>query len=242
MTAIEISINVEDLAVGDEIISRTIWSFDCGTQVVSGSWIVGSVHWMAADRLADVYTDRGLLGFRRGDKVTVRRETVDEQPNETSQGALMDTFELATVVVAGTALVLAPIDPQPIRDLNTPVPASTWVVTFDEKKVRLVRDALGFRNGWTPSTHLGETLTYITAWTQHELNDLYVRVGGTVTTRPVVRTACDGDATWSATEITLTVPVPGVGDVQIVTDWDEESGGHNLPIMQAIPDAVLIAA
>lgn len=34
----------------------------------------------------------------------------------------MDTFELATAVIAGTALVLAPIDPQPIHDLNDPQP------------------------------------------------------------------------------------------------------------------------
>ena len=34
----------------------------------------------------------------------------------------MDTIELATTVVIGTALVLAPITPQPIRDLNTPHP------------------------------------------------------------------------------------------------------------------------
>jgi hypothetical protein len=33
-----------------------------------------------------------------------------------------ETFELATTTVIGTALVLAPIDPQPIRDLNTPLP------------------------------------------------------------------------------------------------------------------------
>jgi hypothetical protein len=35
----------------------------------------------------------------------------------------MDTYELAAVTLIGTALVLAPIDPQPIRDLNTPPPA-----------------------------------------------------------------------------------------------------------------------
>lgn len=154
----------------------------------------------------------------------------------------MSTIELAATVAIGTALVLAPIDPQPIRDLNTPIPASTWVVTFDEKLVRRVRDALGFRQGWTPNQHLAESATYITAWTQHELNAVYIRTGGTVTTRLVERTACDGDVTWPATEITLTVDVPGVGDVQVVTDWDEGSGGHDLPIMRAIPDAVLIAA
>lgn len=32
----------------------------------------------------------------------------------------MSTIELATTTVIGTALVLAPIDPRPIRDLNTP--------------------------------------------------------------------------------------------------------------------------
>ncbi|MFG3127377.1 hypothetical protein ACGFZU_06705 [Streptomyces tendae] len=32
----------------------------------------------------------------------------------------MGTYELAATTVLGTAIVLAPIDPQPIRDLNTP--------------------------------------------------------------------------------------------------------------------------
>jgi hypothetical protein len=152
----------------------------------------------------------------------------------------MDTFELATTVIAGTALVLAPIDPQPIRDLNTPIPASTWVVTFDEQLARRVRDALGLRH-WKPNAEHGETETRLLVWSQLELNDLYERVGGTVTTRRVERTACDGDATWLATEITLTVHVPGVGDVQAVTDWDEEAGGHDLPVMQQIADVELIA-
>lgn len=34
----------------------------------------------------------------------------------------MSTIELAATVVIGTTLVLAPIDPQPLRDLNTPEP------------------------------------------------------------------------------------------------------------------------
>lgn len=34
----------------------------------------------------------------------------------------MSTIELATTLAIGTMLVLAPIDPQPIRDLNTPLP------------------------------------------------------------------------------------------------------------------------
>lgn len=95
--------------------------------------------------------------------------------------------------------------------------------------------------GWTPNEHLGETLHFITAWTQHELNTIYVRAGGTVTTRLVTRSTSNGDSTWPATEITLTVPVPNIGDVQIVTDWDEDSGGRDLPVMQVIPHAELIA-
>ncbi|MFJ8538160.1 hypothetical protein [Streptomyces sp. NPDC093591] len=34
----------------------------------------------------------------------------------------MDTIELAAIVAAGTALVLTPIDPQPLRELNAPLP------------------------------------------------------------------------------------------------------------------------
>lgn len=104
-----------------------------------------------------------------------------------------------------------------------------------------VGQALGFRSGWTPRTYLGETTTHIHEWTQRELNSVYERVGGTVTTRQVERTACDGDTTWAATEITLTTDIPGVGYIEVVTDWDEETGGRDLPLMRAIPDAVLIA-
>lgn len=49
----------------------------------------------------------------------------------------MSTIELATIVAAGTAVVLAPIDPQPIRDLNTPIsdpepePEPTPVLNYD---------------------------------------------------------------------------------------------------------------
>lgn len=34
----------------------------------------------------------------------------------------LSTIELATTTIIGTALVLAPIDPQPIRDLSAPLP------------------------------------------------------------------------------------------------------------------------
>lgn len=105
----------------------------------------------------------------------------------------------------------------------------------------LVARALGFRPGWTPDEHLGETLHFITAYTQHELNRIYVRAGGTVTTQLVTRTTSNGQTTWPATEITLTVQVPGIGDVQVVTDWHADSGGIGLPIMGLVPAAELIA-
>ena len=108
-------------------------------------------------------------------------------------------------------------------------------------RVATVNKALGFSDRSMPQPFLGETATSLTLWSQHELNTVYDRVGGTVTTRIVQRT-CSTGSTWKATEITLTVEVDGVGPVTVSTDWDEESGGRDLPLMQAIPDAALIAA
>lgn len=101
-----------------------------------------------------------------------------------------------------------------------------------------VGEALGFRSGWKPRPGLGETATRITMLTQRELNDVFERVGGTVTTRQVVRSACDGGVTWDAIEITLTVNLPSIGPVEIVTDWDEETGGRDLPVIRAVAGAV----
>lgn len=94
--------------------------------------------------------------------------------------------------------------------------------TPDAATVAKVRAALGFRPGWKPSPHLGETATYLTAWSQMELDDLFERVGGTVTSRQVERSASDGSATWSATELILTVDVPDVGPVEVVTDIEDD--------------------
>lgn len=85
MATTDITVSVEDLVKGDEIVAYTVWTFDHGTQVVTGSWIVDSVHWMADDRLADVYTNGVLLMFRRGDKVTVRREATPKPQAETAE-------------------------------------------------------------------------------------------------------------------------------------------------------------
>jgi uncharacterized membrane protein YidH (DUF202 family) len=108
--------------------------------------------------------------------------------------------------------------------------------------VAKVRTALGLASYGKPRTSLGETATRLVMWSQHELNAVYERVGGTVTTRTVQRSTYGGESTWNATEITLTVNLPGLGTVKVSTDWDEDSGGRDLPVMQAIPDATLIAA
>ncbi|WP_328903277.1 hypothetical protein OHR86_28150 [Streptomyces sp. NBC_00441] len=92
-----------------------------------------------------------------------------------------------------------------------------------------VRRALGLR-----SSHIldGETATSVNVWSQHELNAIYAKVGGVVTTRTVQRSWSGG--TFPAVEITVTATLPGIGTIQIATDWDEDSGGHNLPVMRDI--------
>ncbi|MFE2710594.1 hypothetical protein ACFXKI_01035 [Streptomyces mirabilis] len=148
----------------------------------------------------------------------------------------MDTFELATITTIGTALVLAPIDPQPIRDLNTPLPEPEPVPAFDEALIARVRTALGLSH-WRPNAEHGETETRLVLWSQLELNDLYERVGGTVTSQQAARSASDG-ATWTAEEITVTVDVPGIGPIEAVTDWYEDFAKHGprdeLPLTRAL--------
>lgn len=152
----------------------------------------------------------------------------------------MTSIDLATITLAGTAVVLAPIPAAVVRDLNdahdTPEPAPAPEPVFDDTLVRRVRTALGMPY-WTPRPWLGETETRTILWSQLELNGVYERVGGTVTTRTVQRTTHGGESTWQATEITVTVDLPGIGAVEAVTDWDEDTGGRDLPLMQAIAPA-----
>jgi hypothetical protein len=151
----------------------------------------------------------------------------------------LSTIELATTVVIGAALVLAPIAPQPLRELNAPLPEPEPEPTpaFDETLVARVRAELGL-SCWRPNADHGETETRIVMWSQLELNDLYERVGGAVTSRPVVRTASDG-STWTDEEITVTVDVPGVGPVEATTDWCEDlakyGARHELPLTRTLP-------
>jgi hypothetical protein len=92
----------------------------------------------------------------------------------------------------------------------------------DPAVVAKVNAALGYRTNSAPRAYLGETATYLTVWSQRELNDLYLRVGGTVTLRQVERSTSDGSSTWTATEITLTVDIDGVGPVEVVTDIEDD--------------------
>ena len=152
----------------------------------------------------------------------------------------MDTTALAATVVIGTALVLAPIHPQPIRDLNTPLPEPEPepepVPAFDEELIARVRTALGLSR-WRPNREHGETETRLAMWSQLELNDLYERVGGTVTSQHVERTSSDG-TTWTAEEITVAIDLPGIGRVEATTDWYEDYAKHGerdeLPLMRVL--------
>lgn len=96
------------------------------------------------------------------------------------------------------------------------------LATPDPAIVEKVRLALGYSAGWRPRPHLGETATYLTVWSQVELNDLFEQVGGAVTTRQVERSTYGGDFTWTATEIALTIDVPDVGPVTVVTDIEDD--------------------
>ncbi len=52
-----------------------------------------------------------------------RQQRLTHRPHPVSpNGPTVNTIELAAASLIGTALVLAPIDPQPIRTLNTPLP------------------------------------------------------------------------------------------------------------------------
>jgi hypothetical protein len=107
------------------------------------------------------------------------------------------------------------------------------LTTPDPAIVEKVRVALGFRAGWQPRKHLGETETHVIVWSQVELNDVFERVGGSVTARQVERSTSGSDTPWVATELILTVDVPGVGPVQISTDLETESAVYptDLPVV-----------
>lgn len=100
-----------------------------------------------------------------------------------------------------------------------------------------VRAALGLRDHRI-HTHLDETATRVTLWSARELNALFARVGGTVTARPTERPLSDG-STYTFTEVTVSVDLPGIGIVEAVTDWDPaaEPNAAQLPVLHALPAA-----
>jgi len=151
----------------------------------------------------------------------------------------------AAIVAAGTAVVLAPIDPQLLRgDEPEPAPLTFTALLLAHAKAELaakVRAALGMP-GRQMRENESETARRVGVWSQYELNAVYEQVGGTVTTRTVQRSTYGSESTWEATEITLTVALPNIGTVEVFTDWYEEYGGRDLPLMQAVADAELIAA
>lgn len=70
-----------------------------------------------------------------------------------------------------------------------------------------------------PRPELGETATRICVWSFRELIELQGRFGGTTTARSVVRALSD-DVTFAAVEVTLTVVLPVLGTVELVTDCE----------------------
>jgi hypothetical protein len=131
----------------------------------------------------------------------------------------------------GIARLTAPLSPAAV----SAIARIEYALAAPEREVAAkVAKALGFHTGWKPAEHLGETATRIVMWSQVELNAVFERVGGTVTSQQVERSTSNGDSTWTATEITVTVTVPGVGPVEISTDLeDDPDSGYptDLPVV-----------
>lgn len=133
---------------------------------------------------------------------------------------MMDrTWQRASTGTGLLDVLTAPLPPAAVSAMAR----IEYALAAPEREVAAkVAKALGFHTGWKPAAHLGETATHIVMWSQVELNTVFERVGGTVTTREVERSTSNGDATWTATEITVTTTVPGVGQVEIVTDIEDD--------------------
>jgi hypothetical protein len=134
----------------------------------------------------------------------------------------------------GTGLLDTLTAPLPPAALHAMARIEFALAAPERELAAKVGQALGFRSDWQPRKHLDETATHLTAWSQVELNEIFERVGGSVTTRQVERSTSDGSSTWTATEITLTVVVPDVGPVGIATDIeDDPEHGYlmNLPVV-----------
>lgn len=127
-----------------------------------------------------------------------------------------------TIVQALTGAEHTPTEPLSLVAADAMRRLELALTTPDPAVVEKVRVALGYQRGWKPDPYFGETATYLTVWSQIELNALFERVGGQVSTRRVERSTHDGQSSWTATEITLTVNVPDVGPVEVVTDIEDD--------------------
>lgn len=79
-----------------------------------------------------------------------------------------------------------------------------------------------------------ETPARVSVYDIRTLDDVYTRVGGTVTVRPY--SVKVGDEMLYAIEVTITTVLPGIGKVQAFTDWDTELEPHGwtLPVIRSI--------
>lgn len=98
-----------------------------------------------------------------------------------------------------------------------------------------VRNALGLPRYPMPDPRNGEDVNRVSMWSVRELNDVFLRVGGEVSIREVVRdNGCDEP--YTTNEVKICVNLPGVGWVYAFTDWDPagEAYSFDLPVIRAL--------
>nr|WSX48873.1 hypothetical protein OG409_07885 [Streptomyces sp. NBC_00974] len=87
------------------------------------------------------------------------------------------------------------------------------------------------------STHLGETALHVNVWSPRELQDIYDRRGGTITSRVIEETTSDGTVV-PLTRVTLTVRIPSLGTITASTDWDhndpDEDAMRQVPVIRGL--------
>ncbi|MFI5525008.1 hypothetical protein [Streptomyces platensis] len=111
---------------------------------------------------------------------------------------------------------------------------TTQTIHQHPAEITLISATLGLPT-WNPRPELGETTTRIVVWSLRELDLIHTRTGGTVTARQIERASSDGSP-CAVIEVTVTVDVPGVGPVEVVTDWEPaaEVYGLALPVICAL--------
>lgn len=126
-----------------------------------------------------------------------------------------------------------PTEPLPAAAVRAMFRLERTLAAPGEALAAKVCAALGLHHSWKPCPEFGETATRFCVWSVRELQDVYARVGGTVTAQQVERTLSDGDR-YTITEVTVTVDIPDVGSVQVFTDWDpaDEGYGYDLPVIR----------